>query len=314
MSQLSNKADLDELAELLAPPCQLGNFVLEGLISRTATALIFVAREDIVLKLTLPRYAPLLERELTLLNVCKSAALPGVVRPVRDELEWVVIPGWGRVATMLLPLLEGGDLVQWIGNRTTRHLSLGWQPALEIGHVVGGTLRGMLCLPRPIVYGDIKPQNVLLPRADAPLTELTLIDLDAAHQVETSVDEVSPETARDLVGDVNGFGELLFTLATGQEPPAEGEPNPDTGNLAFDTLVMRCMTSEPGASGYTSLADESLWADLERARAVQYRRIPRLRLARPVALTRPVLLLIALVLLVLLVFAVAARSPVALGT
>lgn len=305
MSQLSNKADLDELAELLQSPCQLGDHLLEGLIARTATALIFIAHGDVVVKLTVARYAPLLERELTLLKVCKAAALEGVVGPVRDELEWIVIPGWGRVATMLLPLLEGGDLVQWIGSRNTRHLPLGSGCALEIGTVVGGVLRSMLCLPRPIVYGDVKPQNVLLPRPDAPLSQLTLIDFDAAHEIDPP-GELSPEVERDLMGDVNSFGELLFTVATGHEPPAEGEPNPRTGNPAFDSLVVRCVTSEIGAPGYRSMTDESLWDDFARALAVQdTRKVP--------SLTRPMLVLIGVLLFVLVIVAVAAKSPTAFG-
>ena len=61
-------AELDRLAEGLAPPCQIGEYSLEGLISKTSTALIFVARggafgqaRDGVLKLTGAEYAALLE-------------------------------------------------------------------------------------------------------------------------------------------------------------------------------------------------------------------------------------------------------------
>jgi len=214
-------AELEHLAEELAPPCRVGEFVLEGLVSKSATALVYVARggafgaSEGVLKLTGRAYAPLLERELRLLERCRDARLGGVVRPVRDELEWIALDALrpAAVAAILLPFLSGGDLVQWIGARASRTGGLGAQPALEIGEGVGGVLREMLRLPRPLVHGDVKLQNVLLPWPDAASDELTLIDLDASSELEqlpTEAPSASRAIIQNLVSDVNGFGELLY--------------------------------------------------------------------------------------------------------
>jgi len=312
-------AELERLAEDLAPPRQLGDFVLEGLISKTATALVYIAHGGAfgdgegVLKLTGPAYAPLLERELHLLLRCRDAHVRGVVRPVRDELEWLVVDDTTHpsAAAILLPFLSGGDLVQWIGAHATRNGRLGAQPALAIGESVGGVLRGMLSLPHPLVHGDVKPQNVLLPKPDASLDELTLIDLDASGELEQLPDGAAAPprgVTQSLISDVNGFGELLYELATGREPPAEGEPTPATGNAAFDALVVKCMMADVDNHSYTSIRDEALWRDFEQAR-----RIEGLREQRPslpeLLISRPFLAILGLVLFCLLVLAVLSKMP-----
>jgi hypothetical protein len=309
--------ELERLAETLVPPCRVGEFLLEGLMARTGTALIFIARgadpdaTERVLKLTGPAYAPVLERELQLLNACAEAKLQGVVRPLRDELLRFDHAQElnGPLAAIELPFLSGGDLVQWIGTRATRTGRLGAGSALEVAEVAGGHLRKLLELPRPIIYGDVKPQNLLLPRPDAPVGELVLIDLDASEALEVDPGELanaSPEAAQRLVADVNGFGELLFMLATGREPPVEGEPSPGTGNAAFDALVVRCMNADLGSRGYTSMAADGLWRDLKHAVDVQQQApsaVQRLR--------RPVLALLGLILLCLLIVAVLSKVAMA---
>jgi hypothetical protein len=263
-------AELERLAGRLATPCRLGEYVLEGLICRTATALVFVARGGVfgadegVLKLTGKAYSPLLDRELQLLNWCREADVKSIVRPVRPELEWL----GNDAAAMLLPFLDGGDLVQWIAARSTRSATPGSYAALEVGEHIGGVLRTLLQLPKPLVHRDVKPQNVLFAYPGAPLTGLTLIDLDVSEELEISPEafgSAPPEIAESLVGDVRGFGELLFDVATGHDPPGQGAPNPHTGNRAFDALVEKCLTSMADGPGYVSLADTALWLDLEAA-------------------------------------------------
>jgi serine/threonine protein kinase len=268
-------AELEVLAEALAPPCQIGEYVLEGLIHKTSTALIFVCRggvfgqSDGVLKLTGAQFAPLLERELGLLNRCAEAEIRGVVRPVESTLQRIELSEHGQVAAIALPFLSGGDLVQWIATQHGLRSGL----ALEIAELIASVLRGMLDLPRPLIHGDVKPQNVLLPRPGAPLSELTIIDLDASEEVD-DLATVTREGAQRLVDDVNGFGELLYVLATGREPPVDGEPGLDTDNPAFSGLVLKCMSSEVDGSGYACLADNGLWRDLEKALAFERARKP----------------------------------------
>jgi serine/threonine protein kinase len=297
-------AQLEHLTQTLRPPFQLGDYTLEALVTRTATSLIFIARpsaadsDECVLKLTAPAYVPILERELNLLNVCHTAELHGVVHPLGDELV-----RFEDIAAIALPFLAGGDLVQWIGARATRTGQLGAAPALAVAEIVGGLLRAMLQLPRPIVHGDVKPQNVLLPRPDAPLAELTLIDFDAAEALDypsTRLAQAPREITQRLVTDVNGFGELLFMLATGREPPADAEPDPETVNVVFNALVARCITAEGGTHDYASMADSRLWADLAHANAIEKEH------GRG-ALSRPVLAILALVLLCLLIVAMLSK-------
>src|SRR5207253_11520231 len=133
-------AELEELADVLIPPCILGDYTLEGLISKTSTALVYIARGGAfgagegVLKLTGEEYAALLERAVGLLNRCQEAEIAGIVRPLRAELEWIrpeSIPN-ASAAALLLPFLSGGDLVQWIGEHATRTGRLGAHLGLQI--------------------------------------------------------------------------------------------------------------------------------------------------------------------------------------
>jgi hypothetical protein len=134
-------AELELLAEKLTTPCQIGEYVLEGLIRKTSTALIFVGRggafgqNEGVLKLTGQQFAPLLDRELSFLGRCNEAGIRGVVRPVRPELEWIDLADEEHrsVAAILLPFLSGGDLVQWIGAHATQNGSLRPLLALQVG-------------------------------------------------------------------------------------------------------------------------------------------------------------------------------------
>jgi hypothetical protein len=253
-------AELDHLARSLRPPCQAGPYTLSGQLARSATALLYTARGPVfgggegVLKLTGCMYAPILDRELGLLSRCADAEIEGVVRPLVRHVVWISIGGPAAdrpAAAVALPLLSGGDL-SVVAARAARAGNLGPHLALEAARPVAVALGGMqTLLDPPLVHGDVRPQNVLLPTPTSEVRELQLIDLDAAREFLAA-----PDAARE---DVRGFGELLCLLSTGSS-----DTPPMTHNKAFDECVNRCV-----ATRYASMRDEDLWHDLQRAEEVE---------------------------------------------
>jgi len=264
-------AELEHIDRLLRPPCQVGPYALTGHLARSATALLFTARGPAfgggegVLKLTGTVFAPILRRELDLLLCCAAADLDGVVRPAARELVWLQVGGPNTdrpAAALALPFLAGGDLGA-LATRAARAGQLGPDLALSAARPIASALRGLLeAIDRPLAHGDVRPQNVLLPRPNASLDELVLIDLDAARELGPA--GPTPEDAAILADDVAGFGRLLCLLATGDAEAAAAMP--PTSNRPFDTLLARC--GGRGGDQYASLADARLWHDLAAAEAV----------------------------------------------
>src|SRR4051794_18710680 len=106
-------AELDYLVEVLRPPCSLGPYTLTGYLARSETAVLFTARgeglrNEGVLKITGAGYAPILERELALLQLAAATGLDGIVRPLHPELLWLPVGGEDAdrpAAAMVLPFL-----------------------------------------------------------------------------------------------------------------------------------------------------------------------------------------------------------------
>jgi len=263
-------AELDFLAEALVPPCQVGSFSITGHVARSATALLFTARGGIfgeldgILKVTGGVYAPILARELTLLREAAAASIDGVIRPLADDLIWLAVGGDRAdrpAAALALPFLAGGD-VATLAIRAGRSSALGAQLALDVARPVGEALRGLLTeLARPVTHGDVRPQNILLPSPTSSPAQLTLIDLDAAHELEPDALSGSSRI-QALTVDVRGFGEVLALLASGTTNL------PTTGNRPFDTLVGNCLAE----GQYASMADKRLWQDIASAEREQTRR------------------------------------------
>jgi hypothetical protein len=238
--------ELDYLAAALAPPCELGPFTLTGRLARSASALLFTARDDaheVVLKLTGTGFARSLARELELLCACADADVPNVVRPIERDLVWLFASGDRPAAALVLPLLSGGDLGTRMG-RAARNGQLGPSLALEAARPLANALRGLLCdLEQPLLHGDLRVGNVLLPSPASPLADLALIDLDRARELE-------PIAAAT---EVRAFGSILCLLATGHERPGD---RPLAGG-PFKRLLERCLKGE-----YASLAERQFWRDL----------------------------------------------------
>jgi hypothetical protein len=245
--------------------------VLTGDLAHTSTALLFTAIGGVfgaaegVLKLTGSGHAAVLQRELSLLNACAEHEVRSVVRPVDAELIWFAIDGRladQPAAAIGLPFLAGGDLAMLVA-RASIAGAVGAELALEVAEPLVNGLRDLLeGLPRPVAHADLRPQNVLLPSADAAVAQLTLIDLDAAPEIADA--PLAP------VADVHALGEILFLAATGR--PAHGrDPRPSSGNPAFDALVQGCLASgaASGAGGYASVTDSAFVTDLAAARTIR---------------------------------------------
>jgi len=112
-----------------------------------------------------------------------------------------------------------------------------------------------------VTHGDVRPQNILLPSPTSAHDELTLIDLDAAHELQPDALQGSSRVPA-LAADVRGFGEVLALLASATTNL------PTTGNRPFDALVGHCLAE----GHYASMADKRLWQDIASAEREQARR------------------------------------------
>jgi hypothetical protein len=203
--------ELAQLEEVLEPPCELGPYVLTGQLKRSERAMVFTARggvlgdEEGVLKLTSSHHAARLRAELERLVRCAEAGVPGVVRPAKDEADWLPVPGLldAHVSTLATPFLSGGDV------NAIRRTQRGALLAHEVAVTVGATLRHMLELAQPLVHGSLSPRTVLLPSPGAGLSELTLIDFGNARDL---ADCTRAEAAALCRQDVIAFGALLADL------------------------------------------------------------------------------------------------------
>lgn len=286
---LHGQVGLDRLQDGLQPPCRIGDYELTGLVARTETTLVYLAfggvfgNDEGILKLTSPDYAPLLQRELAILVRCEEAEVDGVIRPCSTSPLLLELgePAALSAVALALPFCSGGNLVNVMASRGSRGLGSGF--AIDVGVNVGGILSGLLALRRPLVHGDVRAENVLLPAPAADLSQLLLTDFDAARELADALPEVvaDRESASALAGDVRGFGELLYQAATGHE--SADQPTLLTGNRSFDALVLKCLSSTPEVDdSFVCLADPALWRELQKAIELESRRRrkpPRKRLS-----------------------------------
>ena len=202
---------------------------------------------------------------------CRDEGVEGVIRPLSDSPIHLSLEGSLEVAGIALPFLGGGDLAK--SPAPTPAAADASAPTWPCAPGSACSLSSALPAqpvppPRPRRRQAAERPS---PGPDAPLSALTLIDLDSARELPlplSRLGELPPDDWQQLAQDVRDFGDLLAQLATGQEGfPATASSAAAT---AFDTLVDRCLRSFPEVSeGYICLADEGLRFDLQRALDVQ---------------------------------------------
>jgi len=230
--------ELEQLAAVLEPPCQLGPYRLTARLARSQTALVFTASggpfdaDEGVLKVATSHYASRQRAELQRLVQCSDAGVRGVVWPVLRDQEWLAVPGMldAHIAAIALPFLTGGDL--YAIKRARR-------PGLtnEALRVIANTLRHLLELPTPMTHGGVSMRNALLPRPGAELSELTLIDLGSAVELSSCTRREAEVACK---ADVIAFGAAISELGT-----------------EMDGLARACREGR-----YASMADSGLWRAL----------------------------------------------------
>jgi hypothetical protein len=239
MVERASLVELAQIDEVLRPPFALGPYVLTSALARSTTALLFTATggpfaaDEGVLKLTSSHHLGRLRAELERLVRCADAGVTGMVQPLSREPDWLPMPGLldAHVATLALPFFSGGDL-------STLRRSRPDARAADIALTVASTLRHMLELDEPLTHGSLSMRSVMLPRPGASLTELSLIDLGSARDLNAC----SPrDAARACAADVQAFGAILSEFA-----PLRG--------LAAD-----CQNGQ-----FSSMADPRLWGALRR--------------------------------------------------
>jgi hypothetical protein len=249
--------ELTQLADVFAPPCTLGPYMLTGVLASSSSALLYTATRGTfddgegVLKLTTSHHAARLRAELDVLMRCADAGVEGVIRPVLRELEWLAVPELAdaHVAVMALPFFSGGDLH---AVRRTRGTSQ--EVAREVALRLAATLRHLLELEEPLVHGALGPRSVLLPSPGAELSQLTLIDFGAAHNLR---DVPSEEMRKLCATDVAGYGTIMLELTQDSR-----------GKLT--EFASACASAR-----YPSMADRRLWRDLQHATLAGARRALR---------------------------------------
>jgi eukaryotic-like serine/threonine-protein kinase len=160
---------------------------------------------------------------------------------------------------LVLDLIRGKDLDRWLEDQTeplNQAIALDWAIQLcdALGHLHSQQ-------PKPIIFRDMKPSNVMLDQYD----RIRLIDFGIAKIFEggnkgTMIGTEGyspPEQYRGLAtpaGDVYALGATLHHLLTRKDPRLEPpftfaerpiQPVNPTVTPAFEAIIMRCLTYDP---------------------------------------------------------------------
>jgi eukaryotic-like serine/threonine-protein kinase len=229
-------------------PEQIGAYQVQKYVGRIGAADVYVARmdgplgfsRDVTLKLVRfsvdedARYAEELSREAA---ICARLNHPVVVR-MFDFFEY------DRRLVLVLEQVEGASLDKLVGHLARRKQKLGDHGIFYLGTQVAAALAHAHSSMdedgnvSPVIHRDIKPENVLVGwdgqvrLAGFGLGKILGRTPDSiAGTVRGTPGFMAPEQMRGeratVRSDVYGFGVLLWSLLTGNEPPQDGaRPTP----------------------------------------------------------------------------------------
>lgn len=154
-----------------------------------------------------------MEKEAEILKQCFHPAIPVII-----ESFWR-----GNSYYVVMEYVEGVTLKQYVNRKG----KLSVEDAIKYAEMVGEVLEYLHTRSKPVIYGDIKPQNIMITGDD----RIRLIDFGSAVMGDVSNDDVNgcyastsyaaPEQLRgqtDVRSDVYGLGALIHYMLTGEDP------------------------------------------------------------------------------------------------
>jgi eukaryotic-like serine/threonine-protein kinase len=258
---------------------QLGPYQIEQLLGRGSAAVVYKALQPsvgryVALKVLLPHgtfgpeFRARFEREA---QIVAGLDHPNIL-PLYD------FGRHGEVSYMVMPLVSGGTLREWLGR------SIPLERALQVFSRLLSALEFAHTQQPPIIHRDVKPSNVLMGAADWPLLGdfgiAKLIQEDAAANQATRVgtpEYMAPEQgtgrAVDARTDVYAMGIILYKILTGRVPfqgqglsslavirqhvedpvPMPGTLNPAVSPV-WDEVIRRSLAKEPNDRYSSALA------------------------------------------------------------
>lgn len=200
-------------------------------------------------------------REVSIMKECFHPALPVVIDSFRT----------GGCAYLVMEYVEGVTLQEYMEKRGRLSVA----QALELGFRIGEVLCYLHSRNQPIVYGDLKPENIMVTEQE----KIRLLDFGTAGQENVSdatgcygsLGYAAPEQRKGrapaLQSDIYAFGAVLHYMLTGENP---GRPPYLRRRLrecdralpiALERLVEKCL-KEDMKKRYQSM--ETVQSDVQR--------------------------------------------------
>ena len=197
-------------------------------------------------KFSLEKRNGMAEQEARILQSCFHPSLPVVLDYFREA----------ECYYMVMEYVEGITLKEYV----QKHGRLPREKVLKFANKIGDVLLYLHNRKPLIVYGDLKPQNIMV----TPEEEIRLIDFGTAKQERegkcgcyASIGYAAPEQlkgkAADVRSDIYSFGALLHYLLTGEDPelPPYGRRDLRECDSALSVgicwAVNKCLKEEPEA-------------------------------------------------------------------